>query len=657
MSEVNDTITITNTSGYPGLNNDPLLKVIYSLNLDAKLKKMEMERLHLIVKKDKHKYNNELQKYNSINKDIIETEEKIEDIQRQMSKNKVKTLMFYSQLTNTFYNQIIENCNQNNSLFIFYLFSFCGFGNLNHSLSKKHINNPEYVFLFNSVITNEDELASLIHDGEIFQKNLCQDDYGTFAELRNKIKILTTDKNIPYPFEPIFSHMLTIYDCLNLESKQKKIEIEKNNHVQYKNAIFLGLKVLENNIVQSDSLYHDLDNYIKGVQGLMDKYNNMKQINTKSAYEKLKNVIKDFQSANWKIGNELDKDLLQITSVADLDFCEHNMAMKGEFSEDSYDNSSTGNVNNKNKLLIPHIKNINVKNEDGEETCENLITVSGEGEVEEEEEEEDDEDNRTIEKEISTPKTPNKCIKTKILSPTFSVCKSPKAITPILLKSQLLLPINKGQKIQNTSPSSSSRKNILTTQEPSSLFNKYFYMNYNKNSNITVKPKKYNNSKLNQTALTTKNSDRLNSKSPSFIMNISSNKKAKQTNKNIKKNFSKKSDKCKNYFSLNKAASSIIQHTVPTKTNFNSSNAYIDVISNITDLTSGGITFEHFDNESVCEELSPMHKSRMNPTRLFLRGPNQTSIYPLINKDHFCEQTNLQIENHVNTPGCCMSCT
>ena len=448
--------------------------------------------------------------------------------------------------------------------------------------------------------------------------------------------------------------MLTVYDCLYLESKQKKIEIEKNNHVQYKNAIFLGLKVLEGNIVQSDSLYHDLDNYIKGVQGLMDKYNNMKQSNSKSAYEKLKNIIKDFQSANWKIGNELDKDLLQITSVADLDFCEHNMAMKGEFSEDSYENSSTGNVKtNKNRLIIPHIKNLNLKNEDGEETCEHVITVS----EEEEEEDEEEEEHRAIEKEISTPKTPNKNTKSKMLSPTLgSTPKTPKAITPILLKSQLLLPI-KDQKTQNTNLSS-LRKNILNSQEPSSLFNKYFYINYNRNnnSNITVKPKKYNYLKLKQTGSALKNNDNLNNKLPSFIMNISSNKKTKPTtNKN--KSLNKKSNKCKNYFSLNKSAS-IIQLTVPTKTNFNSTNAsHIDAISNITDLTSGGITFEQFDNESVCEELSPLHKSRMNPTKLILRGPNQKNIFPIINKNQFCERQDLQIENQVNTPGCCMSCT
>ena len=143
-------------------------------------------------------------------------------------------------------------------------------------------------------------------------------------------------------------------------------------------------------------------------------------------------------------------------------------------------------------------------------------------------------------------------------------------------------------------------------------------------------------------------------------MNISSNKKTQQTtNKNpIKKNLSKTSNKCKNYFSLNNKSPSIIQHTVPTKTNLNSTNtSHIDAIGNITDLTIGGITFDQFDNESVCEEWSPMHKSRMNPTKLVLRGPNQKSIYPIINKTQFCERQNLQIENQVNTPGCCMSCT
>ena len=248
------------------------------------LNKANVSLLKDDVKKLKIEYEKEIEKYKIASRNIIETEEKFNNVSKKINKINYKQMI----MTNKINNDYIENLNQckleqNIKITILSLFGF-PFPNQ----EPFYFTSPEDLiaqlsiskdFLFNLVLTNKSEFEKI---------------KSSFDHLNKNLIIL----------RPIYDYMKLNFDIVNLMQKRENIFQENKKFIQSKDSSLINVKTLEKKIKEKYSL---IKNRIKSTKTTNQKISKEKNnINDKEKeFDELLNdshllSIKDFDEISGK---------------------------------------------------------------------------------------------------------------------------------------------------------------------------------------------------------------------------------------------------------------------------------------------------------------------------------------------------------------------
>ena len=284
----------------------------YLIN-ESKLKRSEMSKIKNNIRTGKQKYNTEIKKYSTLTEQIIKKEEDIECIYRKICKKKQKQLLFLSSINKTFYHHLVDTTQQIHISIIDSLLLFTGFPN------KENEHN-----IFNTVLKDESELRSLIEYSEQYQFNLLKSNQKKFKYINLQMIDTKQTTTIPYPLSEIYDNLLLIYDIISLTNEKHDLVSQCDALYKQKNLIFIGLKSLESDIVHNDNSYKELHTYVKGIEGMLEQYKEIKDKNDIDSYTKFSNNLQSLKNINWNnlaMNNELSLNT---------------MTMKSEYSESEH---------------------------------------------------------------------------------------------------------------------------------------------------------------------------------------------------------------------------------------------------------------------------------------------------------------------------------
>ena len=306
------------------INNDTINTVVKSLTFlsnESKSKRTEMDQIRSAIKKGKIEYNKEIKKYSLLMENIINLENEIENIERIICKKKHRQKLLYSAINSSFYLNLKDTKNQiHQSVFENFLL-FCGFTQYKNELD-----------IFNTTLKDENELKSLLDQGEKFQNNIFTSEQSLYSNINQKIAETKQNQQIPYPFSDIYDIITNIYEIISFKKETQKLLTEIEFLTLQKNNIFIGLKTLENQIVKNDLIYKDLQTYLKGINAMLEKYNIIKQKNDVGNYLLFANSLKEFSNITWSKASTLN------------DLALSSMTVQSEFSEDKSDISSLNTI-------------------------------------------------------------------------------------------------------------------------------------------------------------------------------------------------------------------------------------------------------------------------------------------------------------------------
>ena len=306
------------------VNNETINSIVKSLTIlsnESKAKRAEMDQIRSAIKKGKIEYNKEIKNYSLLMKKINKLENEIEKIERKICKKKHRQKILYSAINSSFYVNLKDTKNQiHQSIFENFLL-FCGFTNYKNELD-----------IFNTTLKDENELKSLIDQGEKFQNNIFKSAQSLYANINQKISETKQNQQIPYPFSDIYDIISNIYDIISFKKETQKLLDEIEILTLEKNNIFIGLKTLENQIVKNDQIYKDLQTYLKGINAMLEKYNTIKQNNDVGNYLLFANSLKEFSNVTWSKASTLN------------DLALSSMTVQSEFSEEKSDISSLNTI-------------------------------------------------------------------------------------------------------------------------------------------------------------------------------------------------------------------------------------------------------------------------------------------------------------------------
>ena len=205
-------------------------KAITSRTKNSKIKdeKVNLNEMKLELQKLKIEYEKELQKYKESSKDIIEREEKFNNISKKINKIKYKQLSLSNSLDNAYINNL-NNYKIDQSTKMIFL-TILGFPFPNQELF--YFDSPDNLiaqlslskdFLFNLLLTNKEEY-------DIYKSN--------FDKLNKDINIL----------KPIYDYMKLNFEIVNLMQKREIIFDENKNYIKIKNNSLINVKALKKKI-------------------------------------------------------------------------------------------------------------------------------------------------------------------------------------------------------------------------------------------------------------------------------------------------------------------------------------------------------------------------------------------------------------------------
>ena len=158
----------------------------------------------------------------------------------------------------------------------------------------------DYKEQFKFIIQNKESLICLLKNSYkkikilyISNRNQYNDITKNISNIIEKNEYVNIDK-LKYPFNLIIQFIMNCFELINIKCKIKEInkEIEKQNVV--KNKIFLDKIEIENIIEEKEKKVNILETYTKNVNNIIEKYNNLKNINSeKELFNILSNIIKN----------------------------------------------------------------------------------------------------------------------------------------------------------------------------------------------------------------------------------------------------------------------------------------------------------------------------------------------------------------------------
>ena len=205
-------------------------KAMTSRTKNSKIKdeKANLNEMKLELQKLKIEYEKELQKYKESSKDIIEREEKFNNISKKINKIKYKQLSLSNSLDNEYINNLNNYKIEQNTKIIF--LTILGFPFPNQELF--YFDSPDNLiaqlslskdFLFNLLLTNKEEY-------DIYKSS--------FDKLNKDINIL----------KPIYDYMKLNFEIVNLLQKREIIFDENKNYIKIKNNSLINVKALKKKI-------------------------------------------------------------------------------------------------------------------------------------------------------------------------------------------------------------------------------------------------------------------------------------------------------------------------------------------------------------------------------------------------------------------------
>ena len=205
-------------------------KAMTSRTKNSKIKdeKANLNEMKLELQKLKIEYEKELQKYKESSKDIIEREEKFNNISKKINKIKYKQLSLSNSLDNEYINNLNNYKIEQNTKIIF--LTILGFPFPNQELF--YFDSPDNLiaqlslskdFLFNLLLTNKEEY-------DIYKSS--------FDKLNKDINIL----------KPIYDYMKLNFEIVNLMQKREIIFDENKNYIIIKNNSLINVKALKKKI-------------------------------------------------------------------------------------------------------------------------------------------------------------------------------------------------------------------------------------------------------------------------------------------------------------------------------------------------------------------------------------------------------------------------
>ena len=270
------------------LFNPETQKEIQLLPLVLVKKKKEIETIKKEIIIDEDKLLNFDDKLKKCNKEIIGEEKILSKLimKKYSMKSSQKEILntINKKIFNLFITNLMSKENQHFKEIILLFFNF----------------KNDYKEQFKFIIQNKESLICLLKNSYkkikilyISNRNQYNDITKNISNIIEKNEYVNIDK-LKYPFNLIIQFIMNCFELINIKCKIKEInkEIEKQNVV--KNKIFLDKIEIENIIEEKEKKVNILETYTKNVNNIIEKYNNLKNINSeKELFNILSNIIKN----------------------------------------------------------------------------------------------------------------------------------------------------------------------------------------------------------------------------------------------------------------------------------------------------------------------------------------------------------------------------
>ena len=335
--------------------NESILAYIDELTEEVKEKKNELELFKNQIKLLKQEYQKQLSVYFSMNKNVIQIENNIENILKEKTKLYKKNTLIIIDFNIDKIKRINDISNRPNDKNVEDLIlEFFDYDNSSF----------EELIVFNK---NENEW-------KLFLNYTLNKKYSQEKIKKLKLIVDKITKDINYPYQLIIDFIKGIIRLNEIEKELISLNEKLINENKSKNEIFLQLKAIETDIIRNDYLYKKMIKYIKSIYSILETYSKIKSRNDKISseeYRVLNKNIKDFQKIDFKnliIPTDNLSSLSVRTNISDTESLHslstlNNLEEQKDFSSSliNSDNVNSNNArNNINKIKI--LENLPLKN-------------------------------------------------------------------------------------------------------------------------------------------------------------------------------------------------------------------------------------------------------------------------------------------------------
>ena len=335
--------------------NESILAYIDELTEEVKEKKNELELFKNQIKLLKQEYHKQLSVYFSMNKNVIQIENNIENILKEKTKLYKKNTLIIIDFNIDKIKRINDISNRPNDKNVEDLIlEFFDYDNSSF----------EELIVYNK---NENEWKLFLN--YTLNKKYSQEKIKKIGLIMGKI-----NKEINYPYQIFIDFIKGIIRLNEIENELSLLNEKLINENKSKNEIFLQLKAIETDIIRNDYLYKKMIKYIKSIYSILETYSKIKSRNDKISSEEyriLNKNIKDFKKIDFKnliIPNDNLSSLSVRTNISDTESLHslstlNNLEEQKDFSSSLINSDNVNNNNTKNnKINKINVENFPLKN-------------------------------------------------------------------------------------------------------------------------------------------------------------------------------------------------------------------------------------------------------------------------------------------------------
>ena len=324
--------------------NDSVLSNISELTKEVKEKKFELESFKNQIKSLKQEYQKQLSVYFSLNKNVIQIENNIENFYKEKSKIGKKNEIIILKFNDDVIKRLNDNSNKPNNK------------NVEDLILEFFEFKPDSTFEELVMINrNKDEWEILLKYSS--KKNYSKNKINLLKSIIEKIV-----KDINYPYQIFVDFIKGIIRFNEIENELNDLNEKLMTENKNKNEIFLFLKNIENEIIRNEYLYKRMIKYTKQIYSMLEAFSKIKTKNENNSeeYEILNKNIREFQKIDFKkliIPTDNLSSLSVRTNISDTESLYslntfQNSDVQKEFSSSliTLDNNNIYNNNTINKI-------------------------------------------------------------------------------------------------------------------------------------------------------------------------------------------------------------------------------------------------------------------------------------------------------------------